>query len=116
MDGRRGLGARAEEAVTALFMSGGARVLARNWRAHPRGGEVDLVARQGRELLFVEVKARRRGRPRDLVPVRQRRRLLAAVEAWLAVRPHKGPVRLVMALVTVDPDGLVEDVSLVPLA
>lgn len=35
-------------------------MLYRNFRA-PHGGEVDIVARQGKVLLFIEVKTRREG-------------------------------------------------------
>lgn len=35
-------------------------MLYRNFRA-PHGGEVDIVAREGKQLLFVEVKTRREG-------------------------------------------------------
>jgi putative endonuclease len=52
---RRGRGA---ETVAALWLRlHGWRILAR--RARVRGGEVDIVARRGRTLAFVEVKARK---------------------------------------------------------
>lgn len=47
----------------------GWKVLFRNFRA-PKGGEVDIIAREGRELIFVEVKTRTKrggGRPVDAV-------------------------------------------------
>ena len=49
--------------------SKGCRILARNFKG-PRRGEVDIVARDGKLLLFVEVKTRREGakiRPLDAV-------------------------------------------------
>jgi putative endonuclease len=51
---KRGRGA---ESIAAIWLRlFGWRILAR--RARVRGGEVDLIARRGRTLAFVEVKAR----------------------------------------------------------
>ena len=49
-------GRRAESLAALWLRLKGWRILAR--RARVRGGEVDLVARRGRTLAFVEVKAR----------------------------------------------------------
>lgn len=59
----RGTGAAAEEAAARwLERERGFRLFARNWR-NPvdRREEIDLVARDGDVLVFVEVKARARG-------------------------------------------------------
>lgn len=53
---RRTLGAAAEEAVAGWYEARGYEVVARNWRC--RDGELDLVVRLGRLLVFCEVKAR----------------------------------------------------------
>lgn len=53
---RTGLGRRAEDLVAGALQARGATVLLRNFRR--RGGELDLVARDGRELLIVEVRMR----------------------------------------------------------
>lgn len=77
-------GRRSERlAVLALALKG-YRILARRWRSPV--GEVDLVARRGRTLVAVEVKARRGG---DDHPVgeRQWRRIANALEAFVAARP-----------------------------
>ncbi|MDZ7779323.1 MAG: YraN family protein [Gemmatimonadota bacterium] len=50
------LGRRGEALAAHLFAARGWRVLARNYRAGRR--EVDIVVRQGRLLVFVEVKTR----------------------------------------------------------
>lgn len=51
------LGARGERAARRFLKGKGYRILANNWRCD--GGEVDLIARDGQWLVFVEVKTRR---------------------------------------------------------
>src|SRR3954469_13191350 len=77
------LGLSAESREAALLIAKGFRILARRWKSPV--GEIDIVARRRRLLVFVEVKARL-----DLddaawsVTERQRARIIAAAEAWLA--------------------------------
>ena len=64
----------------------GYRVLARRVR-YPVG-EIDLVARRGRTLAVIEVKARRfAGDAAEAVTPRQRRRIARAAEWLIAERP-----------------------------
>lgn len=51
------LGARGEREARRFLKGKGYRILACNWRCG--GGEIDLIARDGRWLVFVEVKTRR---------------------------------------------------------
>ncbi|MGQ0434201.1 MAG: YraN family protein [Microthrixaceae bacterium] len=75
VDRRRERGAAGEAHAAAWYEANGYEVVARNWRC--RDGELDLVVRRGRELVFVEVKWRatnRFGIPAEAVtPVKQRR-------------------------------------------
>jgi len=57
----RALGAFGEAAAAGFLKKKGFKILARNWRCDR--GEVDLVARHGRTLVFVEVKTRRTSSP-----------------------------------------------------
>lgn len=60
----------------------------RNW--HCRSGEIDLIMRDGDELVFVEVKARhgeRAGRAGDAVTAAKARKLLAAGEWYVMQHP-----------------------------
>src|SRR6476620_4574877 len=80
------VGLSAENRAAALLIAKGYRIVARRFRSPV--GEIDIVARRGRALIFVEVKAR--GRLEDAaegVIVRQQRRIIAAAEAWLASHP-----------------------------
>jgi putative endonuclease len=76
-------GISAESRAAAFLIAKGFRILARRWRSPV--GEIDIVARRRTLLIFVEVKAR------DTlddaawsVTPRQRARIIAAAEAWLA--------------------------------
>jgi putative endonuclease len=70
----------------------GWRILGRNvWAA---GNELDLIARRGRRLRFVEVKEKRGpgwGDPLEMVTAEKQRRVRRAAAAWLAAHPeHDG--------------------------
>ncbi len=73
----------AERAASVYLALKGYRILARRFRSP--AGEIDLVARRGRMVVYVEVKARR-GEP-ALIPDRQRRRIRRAAEHFLKLRP-----------------------------
>ena len=57
---RTEIGDYGERVAAAWLRANGCKILYRNFRA-PHGGEVDIVARHGTLLLFVEVKTRRAG-------------------------------------------------------
>ena len=82
---RRGLSAESRAAI--LLRLKGYRILARRWQSAV--GEIDLVAKRGKLLVFVEVKARARlDDAAEAVTQLQRRRIAAAAEAWLASHPE----------------------------
>jgi len=77
-------GISAESRAAALLIAKGFRILARRWKSP--AGEIDIVARRRSLLVFVEVKARERlDDAAWSVTPRQRARIVAAAEAWLAV-------------------------------
>lgn len=53
---KRKIGSRYEEAAAAFLQKQGFRILGKNFRC--RQGEIDLVCREGKELVFTEVKYR----------------------------------------------------------
>ena len=69
----------------AYLRSEGRRILYRNFRA-PKGGEIDIVARDGNTLVFVEVKTRtseRFGRPLDSVDNKKKKLMQRGANGWL---------------------------------
>jgi putative endonuclease len=82
-------GARAEELCAGLLRAAGLRVIERNWRC--RHGEIDLIAEEGRTLVFAEVRMRSRssfGGAAESVTGAKRDRLLAAARLYLLRRPQ----------------------------
>ena len=74
----RVLGDRGERAAARFLRRKGMRIWMRGYRT--RTGEIDLIARDGDTLVFVEVKSRRRGVPAEAVtPEKERRITLAAL-------------------------------------
>ncbi|HEX2500149.1 MAG TPA: YraN family protein [Methylomirabilota bacterium] len=81
----RGLGVAGEAAAARFLERHGLLILARNLRS--RLGEIDLLARDGRTLVFVEVKARRGSSgdpPEAAVNARKRARLARLALGYLA--------------------------------
>ena len=113
-DGRRALGTLGEDLAIAHLRRLGFVVVARNVRT--RYGEIDLIAFDGRALVFAEIKTRRASnRRRGLCPedqplawlkFSQRVRLRRLACAWLyenmASRPKAHTIRFDAVGVTVD--------------
>lgn len=88
---RQALGQWGESLAAAYLSEQGYTVLERNARS--RFGEIDLVARQGDSLVFVEVKTRTSaafGLPEDSVTPRKQAHLVAAAQAYLVEHPELG--------------------------
>ena len=79
-------GISAESRAAAFLIAKGFRILARRWRSPV--GEIDIIARRRTLLVFVEVKARENlDDAAWSVTPRQRQRIAAAAEVWLAHNP-----------------------------
>jgi putative endonuclease len=81
---RLNLGRRGEQLAEQKLTASGYAILARNYRC--RAGEIDLIARSGETLVFVEVRTRRGeafGLPEASLTHRKRQHLIAAAESYL---------------------------------
>ena len=93
---RRTLGAEGERLAAAWYEANDYEVLDRNWRR--REGEVDLIVRKARTVVFCEVKTRSSDRfgtgAESVLPAKQRRiKRLAA--RWLSeLTPASGRARV----------------------
>jgi putative endonuclease len=100
-----GLGLSAESRAAAFLVAKGFRILSRRWRSPL--GELDIVARRRGLLIFVEVKARDTlDAAAEAIDPRQRRRIAAAAEAWLATFPPRGIVDMRFDALLVAPGRL----------
>ncbi|MFI8364777.1 YraN family protein [Streptomyces sp. NPDC085612] len=87
---RQALGRYGEDLAARRLTEAGMSVIARNWRC--RGGEIDIVARDGDALVVCEVKTRRAGDfepPMAAVRPAKTERLRHLAARWLA--DHGGP-------------------------
>lgn len=94
MNTRADIGRAAENAAAALLAAKGLTIVERNFRA--KVGEIDLVAKDGEEIVFVEVRARASaafGGAAASVGGVKRRKLIKAASLWLQVRGWSGPCR-----------------------
>lgn len=88
----------------------GYKILERNFTA--RGGEIDLVARDGDTLVFVEVRSRASARWGDAassIDWRKRQRLSRAAAIYLTRHPCRSPVRFDVVAITGDEPRLLVD-------
>lgn len=105
-DARRLFGDLGEAAAARALERQGVRIVARNVRT--RYGELDLIGRDARGYVFVEVKTRRRGSfvsAAEAVDGRKLARLQSLALAWASEHRVRERVRLVVAAVTVDRAG-----------
>jgi len=91
MTNRRELGNLGEERVAGYLRRNGYEILERNYRFS--GREIDIIARAGEVIVFVEVKKRsqdRWGTGAEAVDYRKRRRILGVAAHYLAEKSLTG--------------------------
>jgi len=82
------LGRQAETLAAAHLVRCGLQIVERNFRV--RGGEIDLICREGKTLVFVEVRLRSRsdfGGAGESITAAKRRRLILAAQHYLLRHP-----------------------------
>ncbi|UCC87518.1 MAG: YraN family protein [Anaerolineales bacterium] len=83
-DYKRDLGRRGEGIATTYLQQQGYIILARNWRCP--AGELDIVARDGEKLAFIEVRTRRGdrfGTPEESITPAKQARLVELAQTYL---------------------------------
>jgi putative endonuclease len=101
-------GARAEALAAAYLERQGLAIVARNFRT--RLGEIDVIARDGPVLVFVEVRMRRSARfggAAESITATKQARLVAAANVYLARLGREPPCRFDAILMrSLDPDTI----------
>lgn len=111
---RRELGRIAEDAAARYLQANGYAILDRNYTVG--AGEIDIVARHGPEIVFVEVKSRTSDEiatPGDAVTAAKQARLIRLARAYLAAKvPGEVPCRFDVVEVLMSPQGRVLEISI----
>lgn len=96
------LGLSAESRAAMLLIAKAYRIVARRWKTPL--GEVDIVARRRRTLVFVEVKARDTfDAAAEAVTARGKQRIIGAAEFWLASHPEDADAEIRFDVILVCP-------------
>jgi len=98
-------GKQGENDAVAHLKRNGYRILIRNYRT--RLGEIDIIAKDGKSLVFIEVKARKSehfGSPKwAITPVKQRKMSMVALQYLKETQQIQTKARF--DVVTVGPEG-----------
>jgi len=111
---RRTVGIEGEAAARRYLEGLGFRIVEENFTCPL--GEIDLIARDGEVLVFVEVKARRStrfGTPAEAVHPRKQRQILRVAEAYMRERRLRVPCRVDVVAVAFRPQGAAPQIELI---
>jgi putative endonuclease len=117
-DTRRAIGVKGEDEAARFLARCGYAILDKNVRT--RAGEIDLVAKEGKTLVFVEVKTRKElegDPPQAGVRTRKQNRLGKLAHGYLkAKRMRETPCRFDVVAVIVNDEGGVKAIRHIPNA
>jgi putative endonuclease len=102
-------GTRGERIAEEYLATKGFTILHRNWRSSRK--EIDLIARDGEELVFVEIKTRSGlayGFPEEAVTPAKQAHIRAGADAFLEQHPHYTTARFDVVSIMLR-DGAIED-------
>ncbi len=116
---RKEIGAVGEEAARKFLKKRGYKILETNFRCPL--GEIDIVARHRKELVFVEVRSRtggELGEPEESITSKKMRKLRKLADFYLKTRASKPPQswRIDVVAVRLSPEGEVLDLKLIESA
>jgi putative endonuclease len=107
---RQELGRTGESIAAEYLADAGLEIIARNYRCYR--GEIDIVAKDGAELVFVEVRTRhgamQQGTPEESVTHVKRERLRALAASYIREKHYEQwpPMRFDVVAITYEPDDV----------
>lgn len=108
---RQDLGQLGEKLACDFLKKRGYQIIDQNYRT--RGGEIDIVAKEGKTVVFVEVKTRKSaafGYPEEAIDERKRHKLAMTAECYLIEhRLHDADYRIDAIGIEMEPDGRLRD-------
>jgi len=114
-DRRKRLGAAGERLAAEQLRQAGYLIQTMNYRC--RAGEVDIVAEEGGDLVFVEVKTRRGtayGLPEEAVTPAKQQKLVAAAQTYLAAHgQEEASWRVDVVAIALTKSGQLQEVRIV---
>jgi putative endonuclease len=115
---RQSLGQRGETLAVAYLLRQGYVIVARNWRCP--AGEIDIVARDGDCLVFVEVRTRSGqayGTPEESITPRKQAKMVEVAQTYLQVTgEEEADWRIDVVAIEVDRSGNAKRVNLIQSA
>ncbi len=106
------LGRRGEQLAVDHLVAASYTIVDRNWRC--ASGEIDIIAADGTELVFVEVKTRSStafGHPFEAITTRKLARLRALAAAWCRAHPGHGARVRIDAVSVIAPPGVQPEIE-----
>lgn len=89
------IGDAGEDRALLELEKNGYKIVARNWRT--RFGEIDIIARDNEELVFVEVKAKADaffGTPAEMITHRKLEKIKRTADSYITEEEYEGPWRI----------------------
>ena len=112
---RQGLGRRGEELARSRLVSLGYAILGRNHRT--KRGEIDLVAKHGATLVFVEVRTKRGGSfgsPEESITPSKRAHLIASAQEYVSTNEvSECDWRIDLVAVELDSSGRLQRIEVI---
>lgn len=97
----------AEDSVAQLYLRAGQKIVARRWRG--TAGEIDVIARDGESVIFIEVKkSRSHAAAAERLSLRQMQRISQTASEFLGTEPNGQDTNARFDVALVDSFGQIE--------